>query len=166
MKGRLPIVLSVTALVIAAAGYTSLGEAARNALPRASFANNADKVDGIHASKRRRAGRLYPLGRGGKFPASVIGVGPRGAPGVSGLEIVTVASATDSSATKSVTATCPGTKRAIGGGARATVPTGADIAVHETYPASTNQWTAVAREINPIGGSWSLSAYALCATVT
>jgi hypothetical protein len=55
MKGRLPIVLSVTAVVIAAAGYTSLGEAARNALPRASFALNAHKVDGIHASRRPRA---------------------------------------------------------------------------------------------------------------
>jgi hypothetical protein len=166
MKGRLPIVLSLTALVIAAAGYTSIGEAAREALPRASFALNADKVDGIHASRRRRAGRLYPLGRNGKFPASVIGVGPRGAPGVSGLEVLTVASATDSSQTKSVTATCPAGKRVVGGGARATGAGVTEVSVTENYPASTNQWTASAREVNAVGGSWSLSVYALCATVT
>jgi hypothetical protein len=166
MNGRLPVVLSVTAVVIAAAGYTSLGEAARDALPRASFASNADRVDGIHASKRPRAGRLYPLGRNRKFPAAVIGVGPRGAPGVSGLEILNVATATDSSTTKSVTATCPGTKRVVGGGARATGGGATDVAVSESYPVSANQWTAFAREINPVGGSWALTVYALCANAT
>ena len=166
MKGRLPIVLSITAVVIAAAGYTSLGEAAREALPRASFANNADKVDGIHASRRRRAGRLYPLGRNGKFPAAVIGVGPRGAPGVSGLEIMTAAGATDSTTTKTVTATCTAGKRVIGGGARAIGTGTPDIAVSESYPATSNQWTALAREINAVGGNWTLTVYALCANVT
>jgi hypothetical protein len=166
MKGRLPIVLSVTAVVIAAAGYTSLGEAAREALPRASFALNAHKVDSIHASKRPRAGYLYPLGRNRKFPAAVIGVGPQGPPGVSGLEIVSVASATDSSTPKSVTVTCPGAKRVIGGGARAIGTGAAEVAVSESYPASANQWTALAREINAVGSSWSVSAYALCANAT
>ncbi len=33
MKGRLPTVLSITAVLIAVAGFTPLGEAARNALP-------------------------------------------------------------------------------------------------------------------------------------
>jgi hypothetical protein len=163
MKGRLPIVLSVIALVIAAAGYTSLGEAAREALPRASYALNADKVDGIHASKRRRAGRLYPLGRNGKFPASVIGVGP---PGVSGLEILNVATATDSTTTKTATATCPAGKRVIGGGARALGAAGADIAIKETYPPTTNQWAAAAKEINAVGGAWTLHVQAFCARVT
>jgi hypothetical protein len=166
MKGRLPIVLSVTAVVIAAAGYTSFGEAARNALPRASFASNADRVDGIHASKRRRAGRLYPLGRGGKFPASVIGVGPRGAPGVSGLEILNVVTATDSTTTKSATATCPTGKRVIAGGARALGAAGADIALKESYPPTTTQWAAVAKEVNAVGGNWTLHVQAVCARVT
>jgi hypothetical protein len=166
MKGRLSVVLSVTAVVIAAAGYTSLGEAARDALPRASFALNAHKVDGIHASKRPRAGYLYPLGRNRKFPAAVIGVGPQGPPGVSALEIVTVASATDSSTPKSVTATCPGAKRVVGGGARATGTGATEVAVSEAYPASANQWTALAREINAVGSSWLLTAYALCANAT
>lgn len=161
MKGRLPIVLSVTAVLIAAAGYTSLGEAAREALPRASFAANADKVDGIHASKRRRAGRLYPLGRNGKFPASVLTVP---ATGVSGLEVITAASPTDSTATRTVTATCAAGKRALGGGARATGTGNPDIAISESYPPTTNQWTALAREINAVGGNWTLNVYAICAT--
>ena len=160
MKGRLPIVLSVVAVVIAAAGYTSLGEAAREALPRASFAANADKVDGIHASRRPRGGRLYPLGRNGKFPAGVLTLP---ATGVSGLEVITAATATDSSPTKSVTATCSAGKRVIGGGARVTGAGATDVAITETYPPSTNQWTAFAREINAVGGSWNLGAYAICA---
>jgi hypothetical protein len=160
MKGRLPIVLSITAVVVAAAGYTSLGEAAREALPRASFANNADKVDGIHASKRRRVGRLYPLGAGGRFPASVI------PPGVVGLQILNVVTATDSSATKTATATCPTGKRVIGGGARALMPAGADVALSESYPPTTSAWAAVAREVNAFAGNWTLHVQAICASVT
>ena len=74
---RLPIVLSVAALFVALLGVTSLGEAAKNALP---FAKNADRVDMIHASKTPKAGQLYPLGKNGKFPAKVLSVtrGPRG----------------------------------------------------------------------------------------
>ena len=70
MKSRLPIVLSVTALVIAIAGTTPLGEAASDAIPR--FARNADKVDGLHASRTPKAGRLLALNRNKKFPASVL----------------------------------------------------------------------------------------------
>lgn len=81
---RLPIVLSVAAFVIAVMGVTPLGEAARNALP---FAKNADRVDMIHASKRAKAGQLYPLGKNAKFPASVLSVrrGPKGETGEMGL---------------------------------------------------------------------------------
>jgi hypothetical protein len=160
MKGRLPIVLSVVALLIAAAGYTSIGEAAREALPRASFAANADKVDGIHASKRRRVGRLYPLGRNGQFPASVI------PPGIVGIEILNVVSASDSSTTKTATASCPTGKRVIGGGARAIGAAGADIAISQSYPPTITQWAAVATEINAVGGPWTLHVQAVCANVT
>lgn len=80
---RLPVVLSIAALVIAVMGVTSLGEAAKNALP---FARNADRIDMLHASTRAKAGQLYPLGKNAKFPASVLSVtrGPRGYPGVEG----------------------------------------------------------------------------------
>ena len=82
---RLPIVLSVAALLLALFGVTSLGEAAKNALP---FAKNADRVDTIHASKTPKAGQLYPLGKNGKFPAKVLSVtrGPRGEVGDIGAQ--------------------------------------------------------------------------------
>jgi Collagen triple helix repeat (20 copies) len=85
MRQRIPIVVSVTALVVAILGSTSLGEAASNAV-RATFANNADKVDGIHASRKPTAGRLLPLGKNKKFPASVLPLtrGPRGPAGPAG----------------------------------------------------------------------------------
>lgn len=82
---RLPIVLSVAAFLLALLGVTSLGEAAKNALP---FATNADRVDTIHASKTPRAGQLYPLGKNAKFPAKVLSVtrGPRGEVGDIGAQ--------------------------------------------------------------------------------
>jgi hypothetical protein len=52
MKRRLPTVLSVTALVIAVAGVTPLGEAASDAIPR--FARNADKSTGCMLRGRPR----------------------------------------------------------------------------------------------------------------
>jgi hypothetical protein len=77
---RLPIVLSVAAFLLALLGVTSLGEAAKDALP---FAKNADRVDTIHASKTPKAGQLYPLGKNKKFPAKVLSVtrGPQGGSG-------------------------------------------------------------------------------------
>jgi hypothetical protein len=165
MRGRLPLFLSLVALLVAVTGFTGLGEAARNALPRASFANNAHRVDGIHASRRPRAGYLYPLGRNRKFPAAFIGTGPAGPPGVSALEIVTLATAADSSTPKSATASCPAGKKVVAGGARATGTGAVEVAVSESYPSSATQWSALAREINPIGSTWMLTTYALCAVV-
>ena len=80
---RLPIVLSAAALVVAVMGTTPLGEAARNALPKVK---NADRVDMIHAAKTPTPGKLYPLGKNAKFPASVLSVtqGPKGDPGPAG----------------------------------------------------------------------------------
>ena len=72
MKGRLPTVLSATALLIALASLTPVGQAARDAItPKARFALNSDRVDGIHASRLPKAGRLLALGTTKKFPASV-----------------------------------------------------------------------------------------------
>ena len=165
MRGRLPLIFSLIALVVAVTGFTGLGEAARDALPRASFANNSHRVDGIHASRRPRAGYLFPLGRNRKFPASVIGTGPAGPPGVSALETVTIASASDSSSPKTATVSCPAGKRVVAGGARATGAGATEVALVESYPASITQWAALARENDAVGGPWMLTTYALCAIV-
>jgi hypothetical protein len=158
MKARLPLALSVAALLVTLASFTPLGEAASDAIPR--FARNADKVDGLHASRTPRAGRLLALNSARKFPASVIPTAPGG---VQGLEIITAATATDSSSPKSATVTCPAGKRVIGGGARATGAGAGEVAVTEAYPSSANQWSTLARELDMIGTSWTLTAYAFCA---
>jgi hypothetical protein len=159
MKRRLPIILSVTALVVAIAGITPLGEAASDAIPR--FARNSDKVDGLHASRSPKAGRLLALNRNRKFPASVLT-----STGLSGLEIVSAASATDSSTPKSVTVTCPTGKRVTAGGARATGAGAGEIGVTEAYPSTPTQWVVLARELDATGSSWTLTGFAFCAAGT
>jgi hypothetical protein len=161
MKRRLPIVLSVTALVIAVAGVTPLGEAASDAIPR--FARNADKVDGLHASRTPKAGRLLALNSSRKFPASVLT-----ASGLNGLETVTAASAQDSSSPKVVVVNCSAGKRVVGGAARATgtAATNGDVVVTEFFPSSANQWTVRALEPANVGTSWALTAQAFCAAGT
>src|SRR6266568_3424761 len=90
-KRRLPIVLATTALAVAVLGSTSVGGAVGSAVSpfathaqRADFAKNAGAVSGIKASKRPRAGFLLPLGKNGKFPASVAVGGPAGPKGEKG----------------------------------------------------------------------------------
>jgi len=82
MGNRLSLALSAAALLVALLGATPLGEAARNAVP--AFARNADKVDGIHASRKPKAGYLLALGKSKKFPKSVVPAGPAGPQGPKG----------------------------------------------------------------------------------
>jgi predicted regulator of Ras-like GTPase activity (Roadblock/LC7/MglB family) len=88
-RQRLPVVLSAAALVVAVLSATPNGIAG-SAVRVALFAKNAAKVGGIAASKKPRAGKLLPLGKNGKFPASVLPValqgpaGPEGARGPAG----------------------------------------------------------------------------------
>jgi collagen triple helix repeat protein len=86
-RRHLPVVLSAAALVLAVLSASSQGVAAMQGAVRvALFAKNAAKVAGIGASKKPRPGKLVPLGKNGKFPASVFpGVtGPPGAEGARG----------------------------------------------------------------------------------
>lgn len=158
MKGRLPTILSATALLIALASLTPVGQAARDKIaPRARFALNSDRVDGIHASRLPKAGRLLALGTNKQFPASVLS-------GLSGLELVSAASAQDSSSPKVLLLTCPAGKRAVAAGVRLTgaAATNGDIVVNESYASSATQWTIRAIESNAVGTSWMLSGQAAC----
>lgn len=161
MKGRLPLVLSITALIVALTGFTSIGEAARDAIPR--FARNADRVDGIHAARRPRTGYLYPLGRGAKFPAAVL---PTPVFNITGHEIVQTASAADSSSPKGATVNCPAGKKVVGGGARVTGSGAAEVGVVESYPNSPTQYAALAREQDVTGSPWTLTVLAVCANAS
>ena len=159
MKRRLPLVLSMTALVVALAGITPLGQAARNAADVVRFARNADKVDGIHASRSPKAGRLLALNSAKKFPASVLS-------GLSGLEVVVLASAQDSSTPKVLLVNCPAGKRAISAAHRLTGGGASSISVTESYPTSPSQWTMRAVEAPATGSSWMLTAQVFCVAGT
>ena len=88
---RLPMALSVTALVVALFGSTPLGHAVASQVPpfakKAGYADRAGSsaaLNGIKVSKQPRPGMLVPLAADGKFPASVGQVGPAGAKGDTG----------------------------------------------------------------------------------
>ena len=157
MKRRLPIILSATALVVAIAGITPLGQAAQDAAQVVRFARNADKVDGLHASRSPKAGRLLALNSSKKFPASVF-------TGLSGLEIVSATTATDSSSPKVVLANCPPGKKIVAGAVRATgtAVNNGDVVVVESYASLVNQWTVRALESAAVGTSWALTVQAFC----
>lgn len=178
---RLPIVLSVMALLVALLGMTSLGQATRDLLP---FAKNADRVDMLHASKLPKAGQLYPLGTNAKFPAKVLSVsrgpagpkgatgpagpaGPRGATGPAGpvrLRYVASSGVTlHAGERQPLSAWCPSGEYSIGGGVSPSYP---DEWVTASYPApvdtppNPNGWIVWVK--NASAGDQTFYAYAIC----
>jgi len=83
-RARTILVLAGALVATTALSATPAGTATERSI--ASFALNAGAVNGIKASRAPRAGRLVPLGRNAKFPASVVPVqrGPAGAQGPQG----------------------------------------------------------------------------------
>lgn len=81
MKGKWTAAFAAVLLALAVLALTPAGNSAKSL-----FVPNADKVDGIHASKKAKAGALMPLGKNAKFPASVVPIviGPRGPAGETG----------------------------------------------------------------------------------
>jgi hypothetical protein len=84
--GRLPLPLSIAAIVIAGVGVTPVGRAAKRQVTEALFAQNSSAVDGIHASRTPRAGELVPVQSNGRYAPSVVppAVGEPGPTGVEG----------------------------------------------------------------------------------
>ena len=86
------------------------------------------------------------------------------------MQVVSAISANSSDTHHNVSAFCPAGKNAIGGGAflnpSQTVP---GLAVQASYPVLSAGrplgWTVVAAETLPYDGSWTVTAYAICATV-
>jgi hypothetical protein len=83
MKTRLPLALSIVAVLLALLGWTPLGEAAK-VLPFVRFAANAGKVDGIRASRTPKAGQLLALDKSLRLPASIVPPGKNGKDGSAG----------------------------------------------------------------------------------
>jgi hypothetical protein len=88
---------------------------------------------------------------------------------VKNVTYVTETSVSDSATEKTVTASCPVGKEAIGGGARIN-GANTQTVVNETAPALSAAgahfgWYASGREVATELGNWSVSAFAICATL-
>jgi hypothetical protein len=86
---RIFAALAGAALALAVIAATPAGGAARRSIT--AFAANAGAVNGIKASRTPKPGRLVPLGRNAKLPASVVPTtrgarGPAGPQGPAGLQ--------------------------------------------------------------------------------
>jgi hypothetical protein len=119
-------------------------------------------------------GAQGPAGPAGP-PGPTGATGATGPPGVSGLVRFTATSAVDSTTTKSATASCGAGQRVLGGGGVANFVAGAgnpeDLALVRSEPTvdgggNPTGWIVTANETDGIAGTWSVTAVALCATVT
>jgi hypothetical protein len=90
--------------------------------------------------------------------------GTPGADGVAGWEIVSAASAWDSTSPKGLIITCPAGKKVVGGGGSASYLT--LTAIVWSFPGSFGrEWSVGAQELSPLPDNWTLYGYAICVTV-
>lgn len=87
---------------------------------------------------------------------------------IKNITYVTETSANNSEEEKSVTASCPSGKEAIGGGARINSPASVKAVTGGSYPAVASNnartgWIATGREFAEEAGNWQIVAYAVCA---
>ena len=190
MKQRLPLILSITALVVSLLGATPLGQAARSAVSQvvplartANYAKNAGMLNGHSSSRVPRAGQIPVVGRNGKLPATLGAVGPigpagakgdtgpkgdAGAAGVSGYQRVQqqVNAPSGNGKTSSYTISCPGGKSVLGGGFNFSRPADTeDVTVIESAASSDSVWEFKLRNRTgqSPGGTTTLSV--VCASV-
>ena len=123
----------------------------------------ADGLDGTNGA----AGIPGPAGVNGLDGTQGV-PGPTGPAGVSGLQIVAGEASADVSSFRSVVATCPSGKVAVGGGFETSnVSSALNIAITDSYPSSPTEWTASGTTVFTGGDtSYSLRAYVICATGT
>ena len=166
MRNRWPVVFSITALIVAVLGATPVGEAALNALPRASVGPLQLKANAVTSVKVKNGSLLRADFRAGQIPAGPAGpAGAQGAPGTSGLQSVFTTSAINSTATRTLTAACPSGKTALGGGVAVTPTTASEVAITASYLANATTWTASAHEVNAQVANWGLNVVVICALV-
>jgi hypothetical protein len=174
MRQRLPTVLSVSALVVAVFGSTSLGTAARNiVLPRGSVGTVQLRDNAVTGAKVKNFTLVAADFKRGQVPRGPVGpagpagpagaAGPQGPAGVLGLQNVFTTGAASSTATRQLTAGCPAGKKAIGGGATVLPLNTPGVAITAGYLADENTWVARAREITATAVNWSLNAVVICA---
>jgi hypothetical protein len=157
----------------------------------AKFAGDSTKLNGRKSTLSGAPGTIPVVGKNGKLPISIGAFGPQGPqgskgdkgekglkgdkgekgakgdagpPGVSGLEIVTGFSASDSQPSKQAFAECPSGKTPIAGGAKLNVLGAGTPALQASIPLNQG-WKAWASEPVPYAGNWEVAAYVVCAMV-
>jgi hypothetical protein len=136
-----------------------------------------DVKKGSLLSSHFKAGQLTGGSAGPAGPSGPVGAtgsagtpgspGAPGTPGVSGLQIVETLSASDATDSKVVTATCPGTKKVVGGGALLLNAGASNVAIERsgTEDGAGAAWTAAGHEHTPTASGWRILAQAICANV-
>ena len=89
---------------------------------------------------------------------------------MSALELVTATSASDSTTPKTQTVSCPGGKKALGGGGSIIVSGGpnTDLAIQASQPSGGSPptvWSVTGVETDAVAANWSVTAFVICATV-
>jgi hypothetical protein len=185
MRDRLPMVFSITALVVAVLGVTPLGEAAwSQVLPRNSVGTLQLKRNAVTSSKlapntvRTRqvvnSSLLADDFKSGQLPAGAKGEkgdkgnkgdrGDRGPVGISGYEVVRASNLIPPNTQSSAQAACPSGKKVLGGAASVQgVPT--DVSIHTQVTESGTSSFYQAIYTNTSTTTRQLNATAICATV-
>jgi Collagen triple helix repeat (20 copies) len=169
-------------------------EIAANVVPfakvagKANVADDAKRLNGRRSSPAGLPNTIPVVGADGKLPATLGTVGPQGpkgdpgpkgdkgskgdkgpkgdagpqgAPGMTGYQVATGGSPADSSSRKFARASCPVGKRVVGGGH--SIPYTGSYEIIRSYPDG-NTWYVIADHTG--GGSWAVTAYAVCVAVT
>jgi hypothetical protein len=181
VRNRLPLLISIAALLVAVLGSTPLGEAAYNAIApnsigalelRNGAVTNAKLRGDAVTSGKVLNGSLRTIDfKAGQLPAGPPGPkgdkgakgdkGDTGAPGLSGYEIVRKSVAVPANQLRSVQVACPGGKQVIGGAANVQLlPSGVFVFTNLT---GTQNFDAFAR--NTTAATQQLNAVAICANV-
>jgi hypothetical protein len=180
------MLVACLALFVALSG-TSV--AVVSALPRNSVGPKQLRKNSVNSSKVRNhtlravdfaygqlprgprglTGATGPTGPAGPAgPAGAAGAkGADGAPGISGLERRTGSNGPDSTP-KNVTVSCPSGKKVVGGGAAISGAGVSNVVITAAWPDSDlKSFHASATEVSTgTTQNWTLTAYALCATVS
>lgn len=176
MKRFKPGIPSPALIVALIALFVALGSVsyAATQLKKDSVGTKQLKKNAVNSTKVKNKSLKAVDFKPGQLPAGEQGpqglqgaqgnTGQNGAPGISGYERITTEIPVSSTAAKTLFATCPGTKKVIGGGAKIFAAAG-QVILDESYPISDNAFYG---ETATVGGglvSHGLIVTAVCANV-